>query len=68
MSRKQAKESITKSYMNANLTENKVHLIGGSVEECSMAYKDIEVVMQSQQTLVKIEGSFTPKIVRMNKS
>ncbi len=43
-------------------------LIGGSVEESSMAYKDIEVVMQSQQNLVKVEGSFTPKIVRMNKS
>lgn len=68
MSRKEARESIPKSLMTKNLSENKTMLIGGSVEEASMAYKDIEVVMQSQQNLVKIEGSFTPKIVRMNKS
>ena len=68
MSRTEARESITKSYMTSNLAEHKTMLIGGSVEECSMAYKDIEVVMQSQQNLVNVEGSFTPKIVRMNKS
>lgn len=68
MSRKEAREKITKTSLNANLAEHKTLLIGGSVEEASLAYKDIEVVMQSQQDLVKIEGSFTPKIVRMNKS
>lgn len=68
MSRSEARQSITKSFMNSNLSENKTMLIGGSVEECSVAYKDIEIVMQSQQNLVKVEGSFTPKIVRMNKS
>ena len=68
MSRKQARESITKSFMNQQLSESKIKLIGGSVEEASQAYKDIEVVIGSQNELVKIEGSFTPKIVRMNKS
>lgn len=68
VSRKEARETITKSSMNQLLAEHKVHLIGGSVEEAAFAYKDIEKVMQSQQELVKIEGSFTPKIVRMNKS
>lgn len=68
MSRKEARESITKSFMNKNLAENKIMLIGGSVEEATMAYKDIEEVMRCQQDLVKVEGSFTPKIVRMNKS
>lgn len=68
MSRTEARETIAKSVMHANLAENKTMLIGGSVEESSLAYKDIEVVMNSQQELVKIEGTFSPKIVRMNKS
>jgi len=68
MSRTEARETIAKSIMHANLAENKTMLIGGSVEESSLAYKDIEVVMNSQQELVKIEGTFSPKIVRMNKS
>lgn len=68
MSRKEAREKITKSSMNTLLTQQRIKLIGGSVEEASTAYKDIEVVMSSQQQLVKVEGSFTPKIVRMNKS
>ena len=68
MSRTEARETIAKSKMHANLAENKTMLIGGSVEESSMAYKDIEVVMNSQQELVKVEGTFLPKIVRMNKS
>jgi tRNA-splicing ligase RtcB len=67
MSRSEAREKITKSSMHANLLENRTTLIGGSIEEASMAYKDIDVVMQSQQNLIKIQGSFTPKIVRMNK-
>ncbi len=68
MSRKDARDSITKSSMNATLATNKIKLIGGSVEEASFAYKDIEAVMSCQQNLVNIEGSFSPKIVRMNKS
>lgn len=68
MSRTEARETIMKSVMNANLAENKTMLIGGSVEESSLAYKDIETVMKNQTGLIKIEGSFTPKIVRMNKS
>jgi tRNA-splicing ligase RtcB len=67
VSRKEARESITKSSMNKLLAEHGVHLIGGSVEEAAFAYKDIEAVMESQQELVKIEGSFMPRIVRMNK-
>jgi tRNA-splicing ligase RtcB (3'-phosphate/5'-hydroxy nucleic acid ligase) len=68
MSRKEAREGITKSSMQKQLAETKVTLIGGSVEESSTAYKDIEAVMSCQLDLVKVEGSFTPKIVRMNKS
>ena len=39
----------------------------GSPEEAPGAYKDIELVMKSQTTLVKIEGKFHPRIVRMAK-
>lgn len=67
VSRKEARETISKSSMNQLLTEHRVHLIGGSVEEAAFAYKDIETVMKSQQELVKVEGSFMPKIVRMHK-
>lgn len=68
LSRKEAREKITKSSMNKQLSQQQVKLIGGSVEECPAAYKDIELVMSCQQSLVRIEGSFMPRIVRMNKS
>ncbi len=67
MSRTEARESITKKFMKDQLTAAGIKLIGGSVEEAPYAYKDIETVMSCQQDLVKIEGSFLPKIVRMNK-
>ncbi|MES2837008.1 MAG: RtcB family protein [Bacteroidota bacterium] len=68
MSRREASEKITKSQMNVTLDQHKVKLIGGSVQESSLAYKDIETVMSNQSGLVNVEGSFTPRIVRMNKS
>ena len=41
--------------------------IGGSVEEMPLAYKDIDRVMYTQETLVEVQGKFMPRIVRMNK-
>ena len=41
--------------------------MGGSVEEASQAYKDIEKVMETQKDLITIHGKFMPRIVRMNK-
>lgn len=67
MSRKRAKELMTVSNMKKSLANAGVTLIGGSVEENSTAYKDIETVMQAQKEVVHIEGIFHPKIVRMNK-
>jgi tRNA-splicing ligase RtcB len=66
-SRGKAKESFTVSAMKKILSAAQVTLIGGTPEECPLAYKDIETVMQSQQALVSVEGKFMPKIVRMNK-
>jgi tRNA-splicing ligase RtcB (3'-phosphate/5'-hydroxy nucleic acid ligase) len=67
MSRKRAREGMTVSALKKMLSDAGVTLIGGSVEENPLAYKDIENVMDAQQELVEIQGRFLPKIVRMNK-
>jgi tRNA-splicing ligase RtcB len=67
MSRQKAKENMTNSTMKKMLSDAGVTLIGGSVEENPLAYKDIENVINAQKELVDIEGKFLPKIVRMNK-
>ncbi|MFD1166516.1 RtcB family protein [Sphingobacterium daejeonense] len=67
MSRGACKNSISKSEMSKILDRHQVELIGGSVDEAPMAYKDIEKVISLQQELVNVLGTFTPKIVRMDK-
>ena len=67
MSRQRAKENMTNSAMKKMLSDAGVTLIGGSIEENPLAYKDIESVINAQKELVEIEGRFLPKIVRMNK-
>jgi tRNA-splicing ligase RtcB (3'-phosphate/5'-hydroxy nucleic acid ligase) len=67
MSRLKAKNSITMSSLKKVLQSERVVLIGGSPEEAPLAYKDIELVMKSQTTLVRVEGKFYPRIVRMAK-
>ena len=67
MSRRRAKESMTASALKKLLAQAGVTLIGGSVEENPLAYKDIERVIAAQSDLVVLQGKFFPKIVRMNK-
>jgi tRNA-splicing ligase RtcB len=67
MSRQRAKESMTSSALKKILANAGVTLIGGSIEENPLAYKDIEMVMSAQKDLVSVQGRFMPKIVRMNK-
>ncbi|MES2479978.1 MAG: RtcB family protein [Bacteroidota bacterium] len=67
MSRQRAKENMTASALKKMLSDAGVCLIGGSVEENPLAYKDIDEVMMAQKELVTIQGKFLPKIVRMNK-
>lgn len=67
MSRQKAKNSITMSSMKKILQREKITLIGGSPEEAPEAYKDIDLIMKGQTTLVTIEGKFHPRIVRMAK-
>jgi tRNA-splicing ligase RtcB len=65
LSRQRARNSITMSSLRKTLQREKVTLIGGSAEEAPEAYKDIELVMSSQATLVNVEGIFQPRVVRM---
>lgn len=67
MSRQKAKEQFTRSALKKMLTIANVTLIGGSIEEIPLAYKDIERIMAAQQSLVDVHGRFMPRIVRMNK-
>jgi tRNA-splicing ligase RtcB len=66
MSRTKAKNSITHKALRDMLEKHGVELIGGGLDEAPHAYKDIDVVMQSQSALVDVVGSFYPKIVRMD--
>lgn len=66
-SRRKCKETFTKSAINKELKAQEVTLIGGGIDEAPMAYKDIKKVMANQQELVEVIGTFTPKIVRMNR-
>lgn len=67
MSRKKAKDSMTSSTMKKLLSKSGVDLIGGTVEENPLAYKDIDLVMAAQKELVDVQGKFYPRIVRMHK-
>lgn len=65
MSRSKALQSITHNALKEELQKHNVKLLGGGLDEAPFAYKDINMVMQSQQDLVDIVGKFTPKIVKM---
>ncbi len=67
MSRRQALDTISARDVKEVLQAHKIELIGGGIDEAPMAYKDIRTVMQSQQDLVDVLGTFTPRVVRMDK-
>jgi tRNA-splicing ligase RtcB len=66
MSRTAALKSITHEVLKDELKKHGVKLLGGGLDEAPFAYKDINVVMQSQKALVDVVGRFTPKIVKMD--
>lgn len=66
LSRAKCKQTYTRNDVKNVLKQNGVTLIGGNVDEAPMAYKDIEKVMNCQQELVRVLGTFTPKVVRMD--
>lgn len=65
MSRKAAFANLDEKEWRAQLKAADVELIGGSLDEATNAYKDIEKVMASQTELVTIQAEFEPKLVRM---
>jgi len=65
MSRKVARNSFTQSSVTKLLKDNKVTLVGGGLDEAPYAYKDITKVMEAQNNLIDILGTFTPQVVRM---
>ena len=66
-SRAKCKANFTQSEIKKVLKANDVSLIGGNIDEAPMAYKDITKVMGNQTDLVEVLGTFTPKIVRMDR-
>lgn len=66
-SRSMCKSKFTRSTMQQQLDQECVRLLGGSVDESPMAYKNIHHVMGNQRELVETIGTFQPKIVRMDK-
>lgn len=66
-SRAKCKAKFTQSDIKKVLKDKEVDLIGGSIDEAPMAYKDIHKVMALQEELVEVLGTFTPKFVRMDK-
>lgn len=67
LSRSKCKQTFTRNDIKNVLKQNGVNLIGGNVDEAPMAYKDIQKVMNCQQELVRVLGTFTPKVVRMDR-
>ena len=57
--------NITQNALKEELAKHNVKLLGGGLDEAPFAYKDIELVIQSQKALVDVVGKFTPKIVKM---
>ena len=66
-SRAKCKSTFTQSEIKKVLKAHDVTLIGGNIDEAPMAYKDITKVMGNQTDLVEVLGTFTPKIVRMER-
>lgn len=66
-SRAKCKAQFTQSSIKKELIKHEVDLIGGSIDEAPMAYKDINKVMSLQDELVDVIGTFVPKFVRMDK-
>ncbi|MFP4024367.1 MAG: RtcB family protein [Thiohalospira sp.] len=67
LSRKVAKEKISKKEMLQFLNNSNITLIGGNTDEDPHVYKDIKKVMEYQKDLVEVLAIFHPKIVRMAK-
>ncbi|MGE4441303.1 MAG: RtcB family protein [Desulfomicrobium sp.] len=65
MSRQEALNRFSRADLEHVLRERGVRLLSGGLDEVPMAYKDIREVMAAQADLVRIRGTFLPRIVKM---
>jgi tRNA-splicing ligase RtcB len=65
MSRTAARNQFNWRMWRDYLSERKVRLLAGGIDEAPGAYKDIRQVMQAQSDLVDVVGTFQPRIVMM---
>jgi tRNA-splicing ligase RtcB len=65
MSRKAAKNAISKRERDEYLKARGITLLGGGLDESPQAYKPIDEIIAAQHDLVEVVGKFTPRIVRM---
>ena len=65
MSRTQAKRELHGMNLKAEMRNKGIELIGGSLDESPEVYKPIREIMRLQEHIVDVEGTFTPRLVRM---
>jgi tRNA-splicing ligase RtcB len=65
MSRTEAKKQFTWEETKKFLSNAGVELLSAGLDECPMAYKDINSVMEAQRDLVESIGKFEPRLVKM---
>ena len=65
MSRQEAARRFRRRDMEEVLRQAGVRLLSAGVDEAPIAYKDIRTVMAAQRELVRIRGTFIPRIVKM---
>ncbi len=65
MSRAAAKQQFRWHMWKTYLSDRRVRVLAGGIDEVPGAYKDIRQVMQAQADLVDVLGEFHPKIVMM---
>lgn len=67
LSAKKAAQVLYQTEMNNLLKAFGVELIGGSLQESPVAYKNMHHIMESQQEQVAVLGTFAPRLVRMDR-
>lgn len=65
MSRSKARQTLSKKEVNREIKKAGITVIGSGIDEAPQVYKDIHEVMDRQQSLVEVIGTFYPRIVRM---
>lgn len=65
LSRRAAKDTISKAAWDEALERAGVELIAGGRDEAPQAYKDIREVMEAQRDLVEVVATFHPRLVLM---